>query len=118
MSDTNCDGKLHVKMFGKFSVKYNGTEILDGMSGKSQFALVLETIVHNRETGAGKNLLAQTLFEDRDIEDVSHSIRNILYNAKKKLVSFGLPETDFFIKKNNLYYWTDEIEVVEDTDQF
>ena len=118
MDDTKNDGRLHVKMFGKFSVTYNGREILDGMSGKSQFALVLETIIHNRAAGAGKNLLAQTLFEDRDIEDVSHSIRNILYNAKKKLRSYGLPDTDYFRKKNNLYFWTDEIEVVEDTEQF
>ena len=116
--NVNTDNKLHVKMFGKFSLTYNGMEIIDNLSGKSQFGLVMQTIIHHRRTGAGKNLISQTLFGERDVEDVSHSIRNILYNAKNRLRKYGLPDVNYFIKEKNLYYWTDEIEVVEDAEEF
>ena len=118
MEKSIIDNKLHVKMFGGFSMSYNGVTLLDRVQGKSQFSLLMQTILHNRKKGVSKNTLIQTLFEDRDVDDVSHSVRSIIYTAKKKLKSFGLPDVDFFRQEKNIYYWTDEIEVVEDAETF
>lgn len=117
MERTN-DNKLHVKTFGGFSMTYNEAMIVDRQHGKSQFSLLMQVLLHNRETGADKNLIIQTLFEDRDVEDLSHSIRSIIYTAKKKLTSFGLPDIPLITQEKNVYYWTDDVEVVEDSEEF
>lgn len=109
---------LRVKMFGGFSMTYNKTTIIDRQHGKSQFSLLLQVLLHNRAGGADKNLIVQTLFEDRDVEDISHSIRNLIYATKKKLLSLGLPDVPYITQKNNIYYWTDQIEVEEDSEIF
>ncbi|MBR3295633.1 MAG: hypothetical protein IKI62_05250 [Clostridia bacterium] len=109
---------LIVKTMGELSISYDGNILVDKSQGKTQFSLLLQTIIHHRKTGASKNLLVQTLFEDRDIEDVSHSIRNIVYSARKKLKALGLPGEEFIIKKDNVYYWSDEVPVVEDASEF
>ena len=112
--DNAADNKLHVRMFGGFSMTYNGVDIVDRLQGKSQFSLLMQVLIHNRKNGASRNFIIQTLFEDRDVEDVSHSIRNIVYSAKKKLRGFGLPDVPYITQKKNVYYWTDAIEVEED----
>lgn len=109
---------LYIKTLAGFSIRYNGAEVAAGKLGASQICQLLLLIIHHKDTGVSRSLIKKTLFEDREIEDVSHAIRNILYNARKMLKDHGLPDAQFVRQKKGVYYWTDEIEVVEDAAEF
>ena len=118
MSDLKMEqGTIYVRLFHSFSMIYNGKELIDGRQSGSQFCGLMEAILYSGKAGAGRGLLKEILFEDREIEDVQHAIRNIIYNAKKRLKAAGLPDVNYIDVKNGVYHWTDEIPVVLDTQQ-
>lgn len=112
------DNILHVRMFGRFSMQYNGVELASGKQGESQFGLLMQMLLHHRENGVNRSMMKAVLFEDREIEDISHSIRNIIYNAKKRLKAAGLPDGVLIEQRNGVYFWTDEVPVDEDAHNF
>ena len=109
---------LYVRMLDGFSIMYNGVELVDQRQLRSQFCRLMELILFFHGTGVKRELLRDVLFEEREIEDVQHAIRNIVYNAKKRLKNLGLPDVSYIDVKRGVYYWTNEIPVVLDTDQF
>lgn len=106
---------LRVTMFREFSVSWNGTLLCSSRkAAESQFAAVMELLLHHRETGVSRDLLEQTLFEDRDVEDMHHALRSVIYNARQNLKKSGLPEAEYICLKKGIYYWTEAIPVQED----
>ena len=119
MSETgNENNVIYVKTLGSYSVSYNDTEIAIGSRDESQIGLLMLLMFHFGKEGASRSLIKNTLFEDRDIEDVSHAIRNVLYNMRKNLKAHGLPDANFVKQSKGIYYWTDEVPVVEDAREF
>ena len=109
---------LRVRTFGGFSIVYSGNEISFGQQNESQIVHLLQLLLHFREKGVSRDLAKAELFGDRDVDDVSHSIRNIIYNLRKKLREFDFPESQFVVKRSGIYYWTDDIPVEEDAEEF
>ena len=112
------ENTIYVKTFGSYSASYNGSEISIGSRNESQIGLLMLLMFHLGKDGASRSLIKTTLFEDRDIEDVSHAIRNVLYNMRKSLKANGLPDANFVRQSKGIYYWTDEVPVVEDAREF
>lgn len=109
------DNILHVQMFGRFSLTWNGRAITGGSkSSETQFTYLMQFLLHNRAKGVTRDRLEQVLFEDRDVTDLHHATRNVIYNAKKKLKASGLPNVNYIEQRKGVYYWTGEIPVVED----
>ena len=109
---------IYVRTFSGFSARYNGEEIARGSAGESQIGMLLLLLFHFGEAGVERNLVRQTLFEDRDIEDVSHAIRNVIYNMRKRLRELGLPDANYVRQSKGVYYWTGEVGVWEDAHEF
>ena len=109
---------LKVKTLGGFSITYDDREISFGHQNESQMVQLLQLVLHFRKQGVSRDLAKTVLFGDRDVDDVSHSIRNIIYNLRKKLRELGLPESQYICKRGGAYYWTDDIPVEEDADLF
>ena len=109
---------LQVKTFGGFSLKYNGAELAFGNQSESHMVQLLQMLLHFRSQGVSRELAKAVLFGDRDVDDVSHSIRNIIYNLRKKLKELGLPESKYVHKKGGVYYWAEDIPVSEDAASF
>lgn len=105
---------LCVRMFGDFSLTWNGKQILGGKSAETQFAYLMQLLLHSRKAGIQRSQLEQILFGDRDISDLRHATRTVIYNAKKKLKAAGLPDTNYIEQRDGVYYWTKEIPVLED----
>ena len=77
---------LYVRMLGGFSVRWNGKLIAGGSKASgSQFAFLLQILIHNREKGVTRDRLEELLFEDRDINNLHHALQSVIYNAKKRL---------------------------------
>ncbi|MBQ2641531.1 MAG: hypothetical protein IJG15_06015, partial [Lachnospiraceae bacterium] len=89
---------LYVKMLGGFSMSYNGKTIAgSSKSSISQNNALLQILIHAREKGVTRDRLEELLFGDRDVDNAHHSLRSVIYNAKKyleKLRSEALAEAE------------------------
>jgi DNA-binding SARP family transcriptional activator len=110
---------LYVKMLGGFSMSYNGKTIAgSSKSSISQNNALLQILIHSREKGVTRDRLEELLFGDREVDNAHHSLRSVIYNAKKYLEKAGLPKLNYIISEKDAFYWTNEIEVVEDAYEF
>lgn len=110
---------LYVKMLGGFSMSYNGKTIAgSSKSSISQNNALLQILIHSREKGVTRDRLEELLFGDREVDNAHHSLRSVIYNAKKYLEKAGLPKLNYIISEKDAFYWTDEIEVEEDAYEF
>ena len=114
----NEDYTINVRTFGGFSVRYKDSELSFGNQNESQMVQLLQLLLHFRRQGLSRDLAKAALFGDRDVDDVSHSIRNIIYNLRKRLKALGLPESRYVVKKKGVYFWCDDIKVIEDSTEF
>lgn len=113
------ENALYVQTFGGFSLSYRGKVITGSMKSKeSQFIYLMEILLHERAKGVSRDRLEEILFAERDVGDVRHAIRSIVYNAKKKLRAAGMPDVNYIVRRDGTYYWTEEVPVVEDAREF
>ena len=115
---TEKENVLYVKTFGGFHVRFNGVEIAEGDQRGNQGRMLMQLMLHYKNNGVSRDTMKSTLFEDRDIDDVSHAIRNLLYNTRKRLKELGLPDGEYIKQEKGVYYWTGDVEAVEDADEF
>lgn len=109
---------LYVQMFDRFELEWNGVKLINGVkSRESQFAFLMQVILHHRKEGVPKDALKQAVFEERELGNDNHALRSVIYNARKKLVAAGMPDVPYFVQKEGRYYWTDSVPVVEDTSE-
>ena len=110
---------LYVRMLGGFSVQWNGKLIAGGSKANgSQFAYLLQILIHNRDKGVSRDKLEELLFEDRDMSNIHHALQSVIYNAKKRLEQAGLPPVNYIEQKKGVFFWTGEIPLVEDAAGF
>lgn len=118
MTETRPD-VLYVRMLGGFSMRWNGSLIAGGSkASESQFTYLLQILIHNRERGVTRDRLEELLFADRDLDNVHHALQSVIYNAKKKLEKAGLPKASYIEQKKGVFFWTEEIPVIEDAAEF
>ncbi len=115
---TKCPVVL--KTFGTFSLMYNGRSLTGQKALESQFAYLMQMVLHHRREGVSRELVESVLFGDRDIDDPRHAFRTVLYNTRKKLEKYlgKSPGEEYIIQKNGMLYWTDAIPVEEDAEIF
>lgn len=107
---------ISVQMFGNFTMEYDGMPLnTDRMHKDGQFTRMMQVILHYSESGIAKNRLEEYVVGERDIDAPHTALRVIVYKTKKKLEELGLAGKDWIYLKNGMYYWTQDIEVVEDT---
>ena len=110
---------LYVRMLGGFSVLWNGKLVAGGSKGsESQMSDLLQILLHDRKHGVTRDRLEELLFEDRDMSNVHHALQSVIYNTKKKLQKAGLPPINLVEQKRGVFFWTEELEVVEDAAEF
>jgi len=110
---------ISVCMLGTFCVYWDGKPIIGLFrSGMTQPAAALQMILHYRQSGVSKSQLIDYLFEDRDVQNATHSLHVQLHNLRRMLRQAGLPDTNYFRRENDTYFWTPEIPVREDAEEF
>ena len=110
---------LIVHMFGSFSLDYNGKMITGrSKSSENQFNYLMQLLLHERDRGVSKNLLVSTLFASREINNTSHAMHSVIYNAKKRLSAAGMPEENCIVQKEGAYYFESSVPVYEDAREF
>jgi len=110
---------LYVRMLGGFSLQWNGKLLAGGSkASESQFTYLLQILIHNAPKGVTRDRLEELLFEDREMENLHHALQSVIYNTKKKLEKAGLPRVNYIEQRKGVFFWTDEIPVVEDAREF
>lgn len=110
---------LVVTTFGGFSMTYNGKSIEGRKNGNSQFAALMQMLVHYKNKGVKREQLEEVLFGDRDVDDIHHALQSVIYNAKVKLKNSGLPKDINYIEiVDGVVYWTEEVPIWEDAAEF
>lgn len=112
------DNAVHVKMFGKFSITYKENSLLGKKVSETQFAYLMQILLHHRTEGVPREELEEMIFGDRDIKNIHHAMQSVIYNAKNKLRNAGLPETNYIRLEKGKFYWTQDIPVIEDASEF
>ena len=109
---------LQVKTFGSFSMMYDGKSLFGRKVGETQFASMMQILIHERNKGVSRDRLEQELFGEREVENVHHALQSVIYNAKKRLEKAGLPDVNYIEIRNGVVYWNNEIKVQEDATEF
>ena len=110
---------LYVRMLGGFAVRWNGKLVAGGSkASESQYTYLLQLLIHNRESGVTRDRLEELLFEDRELDNIHHALQSVIYNTKKRLEKSGLPKLNYIEQKKGVFYWTDQLELVEDANVF
>lgn len=114
--EENC---LQVQMFGGFSLVWKGKLVAGSKkTSESQFNYLMQLLLHHCKEGVSRDMVEQVLFEDRDILDIHHAARCVIYNAKKCLKAAGLPDVNYIEQRKGICYWTPQIPVREDAAVF
>ena len=66
---------LQVKTFGSFSMMYDGKSLFGRKVGETQFASMMQMLIHERKKGVSRDRLEQELFGEREVENVHHASR-------------------------------------------
>ena len=109
---------LQVKTFGSFSMIYDGKSLFGRKVGETQFASMMQMLIHERKKGVSRDRLEQELFGEREVENVHHALQSVIYNAKKRLEKAGLPHVNYKEIRNGVLNWNHEIKVQEDATEF
>ena len=107
--------KIYVQMFGNFRMELDGVPLVaDKMHKESQFNRMMQAILHYSGTGIPKDKFEEQVIGERDMDVPHTALRVIVYKTKQKLKQLGLPGEDWIYLENGIYYWTKDIEVIED----
>ncbi len=110
---------LRVQMFGGFSLSWGGRLVAGSRkTSESQFNYLMQLLLHHRQEGVSRDMLERVLFEDRDILDVHHAARSVIYNAKRRLRAAGLPDVNYIEQRKGMCCWTAQVPVEEDAARF
>lgn len=110
---------MKVQMFGNFRMEFDGVPLIaEKMHKESQFNRLMQVMMHYSRTGIPKDKLEEQVIGERDIDAPHTALRVIVYKTKQKLKQLGLPGKDWIYLKDGIYYWTKDIEVIEDAALF
>ena len=99
---------LQVKTFGSFSMIYDGKSLFGRKVGETQFASMMQMLIHERKKGVSRDRLEQELFGEREVENVHHALQSVIYNAKKRLEKAGMTRSKYRKMQPNLTRYTTE----------
>ena len=109
---------LYIQMFGSFQRRYGEKPLTREKRRDTYFLSLMQILLHHARTGVGRDDLEDALIGDREVENRHQALQTIIYKAKRKLKSMGLPEANYIFLEKGIYYWTPEIPVKEDAAEF
>lgn len=109
---------LYVQMFDSFQMSYGGKPLTGGTRRDTHFSSLMQILLHNFKTGVSRDYLEDVLLGDRDIENRHQALQTIIYKAKRKLRSMGLPDVNYISLEKGICRWTPLIPVEEDAAVF
>lgn len=105
-------------MFGYFEINYSGKPIFLGRKNNNKSVRFLQILLSYRSRGIPRHELMHQLFKDEEVADLSNSLRVNQHRMKKMLMKGGLPFEEYFVIRDGVYYWNEEISIITDVELF
>ena len=109
---------LRARLFGVERITYDGIPILYGKNSITKAMKLLLILLFNGEKGITRNKLMEDLYGREELADAANNLRVTIHRLKKLLVDAGLPEHEYIMVKNGIYYWDSPMETVVDVNVF
>ena len=114
------DEPLQVQMFGKFALTYKKKDFFFGKSETKlplyvQFMLLLWL---RGPRGATTEEVVKYIYADRPLKNPRNSVNNLIRTANNLMVSYGLPDTEYFCRIGRYFRACPEVPVEIDVYHF
>ncbi|MCF0134314.1 MAG: hypothetical protein HUJ72_10645 [Blautia sp.] len=109
---------LKVNMFGRFSIQYNGVEVVLDRNITSKVTLLFQVIALHAEEGVSKASLIDMLYGREEVENPNATLNNTLFRLRKRLKSLGLPTSSYVLINGGICKWDNSIPIELDCSIF
>ena len=103
---------LQVNMFGGLAITYEGKNVSIGKNKTAKYIQLLEIVWLAGEAGIQKDQLTGILYDREEQSNLSNSFNNLIYQMHKQMDRAGLPELDYVVNKDGIFF-TDENVVID-----
>ena len=110
--------RLDVQMFGGLAISYEGRNVSVGKNKGAKYIQLLELVWLAGENGITKEQLINTLYEREEQSNLNNSFNNLIYQMHKQLKSSTLPDYEYIVNKDGIFYVDENVEVVTDAGSF
>ena len=109
---------LQVNMFGGLAINYEGKNISVGKNKTAKYVQLLEIVWLSGEAGIQKEQLTNILYDREEQSNLSNSFNNLIYQLHKQIKKSGLPDYDYVVNKDGIFFTDDAVELNSDVLRF
>ncbi|WP_022764349.1 AfsR/SARP family transcriptional regulator [Butyrivibrio sp. XPD2006] len=109
---------LQVNMFGGLAITYEGKNISIGKNKTAKYVQLLEIVWLSGEAGIQKEQLTSILYDREEQSNLSNSFNNLIYQLHKQIKKSGLPDHDYVVNRDGIFFTDDAIELDSDVLRF
>lgn len=109
---------LQVNMFGGLAINYEGKNISVGKNKTAKYVQLLEIVWLSGEAGIQKEQLTNILYDREEQSNLSNSFNNLIYQLHKQIKKSGLPDYDYVVNKDGIFFTDDAVELDSDVLRF
>ena len=109
---------LQVNMFGGLAITYEGKNISIGKNKTAKYVQLLEIVWLSGEAGIQKEQLTSILYDREEQSNLSNSFNNLIYQLHKQIKKSGLPDHDYVVNRDGIFFTDDSIEIDSDVLRF
>jgi DNA-binding SARP family transcriptional activator len=105
-------------MFGGLAINYEGKNISVGKNKTAKYVQLLEIVWLSGEAGIQKEQLTNILYDREEQSNLSNSFNNLIYQLHKQIKKSGLPDYDYVVNKDGIFFTDDAVELDSDVLRF
>jgi DNA-binding SARP family transcriptional activator len=110
--------RLQVNMFGGLAISYDGKNVSIGKNKTAKYVQLLEIVWLSAEAGIQKDQLTAILYDREEQSNLSNSFNNLIYQLHKQLKKSGLPEHDYVVNVDGIFFTDEDIDLDLDVLRF
>ncbi len=105
-------------MFGGLAISYEGKNISIGKNKTAKYIQLLEMVWLSGDAGIQKDQLTNILYDREEQSNLSNSFNNLIYQMHKQLKKSGLPDHEYVVNKDGVFFTDDEVVIKSDVLRF
>lgn len=116
--DQNTETRIQVNMFGGLAITYDGKNVSIGKNKTAKYVQLLEIVWLSGDAGVQKDYLMATLYDREEQSNLSNSFNNLIYQMHKQLKKSGLPDYDYIVNRDGVFFADDRVDIDFDVKRF
>ncbi len=109
---------IQVNMFGGLAIFYEGKSISVGKNKTAKYLQLLELVWLSGKAGIQRDQLTNILYDREEQSNLSNSFNNLIYQMHKQIKKSGLPEHEYIVNRDGVFFIDDEVNIDTDVNRF